>query len=188
MLHLAVPTYSADECLQRVAKFADKGAFESLFRDHGPRLKAYAQSLGASAAVADEVVQETFLNVWQRAKQFDPARGSAAAWLFSIARNTFISHVRRQRRFEVRVDDPAFVSSDHTPEQLASSAQSQQQLQAALQTLPPEQKQVIEAAYGRGLPLSEVAQQNGLPLGTVKTRARLALEKLRAVFAPKDLS
>lgn len=166
----------------RIAHSQDREAFACLFRQYAPKLKSFAMSLGASAALAEEVVQESFLNVWRKAGQFDALRGSGPAWLFSITRNTFISHVRKHKRFEVDAEDPAYVPAT-SPEQQAVIREAQGRLQAAVQTLPSEQLAVLQSTFVQGLSLSEIAQQQQLPLGTVKTRARLALEKLRSMFA-----
>lgn len=187
MLGPPLPPPSAESLIEAVARSQDREAFSRLYLHYGPKLKAFAMSLGASSAVAEEVVQDSLLNVWRRAGQFDPARGTGTGWLFSIARNTFISQVRRQRSLEVDPDDPAFVVAP-SPEQQVASRQSEEQLRHALAALPAEQAAVLRSAYGQGLALSEIAQQQNLPLGTVKTRARLAMEKLRVVFGAKESS
>lgn len=179
---------TADDWLQQIASAQDKDAFACLFRHYAPRLKSFVMASGASASVADEVVQESLLNVWRRAEQFDPARGTGAAWLFSITRNALISHIRRQKHHEPTDEDPAFISEAPSPEEEAVSQQSRQNLGVALQTLPEEQASVLRAAYINGQALRQIAEQQQIPLGTVKTRARLALEKLRAAFGAKENS
>lgn len=179
---------TADERIVQIATTRSKAAFEGLFRLYAPRLKSFVMSMGASGGVADEVVQDAMLSVWRRASQFDPTRGSGGAWLFSIARNTFISHVRQQKRHEASELDPAFVSSAPDPEQLTTATQVRDQLTSAMQALPAEQATVLQQAFILGHPLQQVADEQKLPLGTVKTRARLALEKLRTVFCTKETS
>ncbi|MDX2024465.1 MAG: sigma-70 family RNA polymerase sigma factor [Deltaproteobacteria bacterium] len=178
----------ADEWLLQIAQTQNKEAFASLFQHYAPRLKSFVMSLGATATVADEVVQESLISVWRRAGQFDPERGSSSAWLFSITRNTFISHVRKQKRHEASPEDPTLASHNDTPEARAISSQARHNLQEALASLPPEQASVLRSAYIKGQPLRVIAEQQNLPLGTVKTRARLALEKLRALWNAKESS
>lgn len=178
----------ADEWLLQIAQTQSKDAFASLFRHYAPRLKSFAMSMGATASVADEVVQESLISVWRRAAQFDPERGSSSAWLFSITRNTFISHVRKQKRHEASPEDPNFVSEVASPEDAAISRQTRHNLQDALASLPPEQASVLRSAYIKGQPLRLIAEQQNVPLGTVKTRARLALEKLRVFWNTKESS
>lgn len=182
---MALPP-TIDDWIVQIANTQSKAAFESLFRNYTPKLKSFVMSLGASAGAADEVVQEAMISVWRRSAQFDPTRGSGGAWLFSIARNTFISHVRQQKRHEATEVDPAFVSDAPDPEQLTTATQFQEQLSTALRSLPVEQAAVLRQAYLLGHPLQQVANDQKIPLGTVKTRARLALEKLRTVFQAKE--
>ena len=178
----------ADEWLLQIAQTQNKEAFASLFRHYAPRLKAFVMSLGAASNVADEVVQESLINVWRRAGQFDPERGSSSAWLFSITRNTFVSHVRKQKRHEASPEDPSFASEAASPEDTAIAVQARHNLQHALASLPPEQASVLRCAYIKVQPLRVIAEQQNIPLGTVKTRARLALEKLRALWNAKESS
>lgn len=177
---------TVDDWLLRIAEAQDKEAFASLFKHYAPRLKSFVMSMGAAAPRADEVVQDSLLTVWRRSAQFDASRGTGAAWLFTITRNTFISHVRRQKHHEATDKDPAFVSEAPSPEDEAIVHQTRRKLMLALATLPEEQASVLRDAYMRGQPLREIAEQQRLPLGTVKTRARLALDKLRTVFSTKE--
>lgn len=179
---------TAEDWILQIANTQSKAAFESLFRQYAPKLKSFVMSMGAPSGVADEVVQEAMLSVWRRSSQFDPMRGSGSAWLFSIARNTFISHVRQQKRHEANEVDPAFVSNAPDPEQLTTATQFRDQLTSAMQSLPAEQATVLRAAFMLGHPLQQVANEQNIPLGTVKTRARLALKKLRIVFHAKEPS
>jgi RNA polymerase sigma factor (sigma-70 family) len=187
-LRLSQVPLTADDWILDIANTRSKSAFESLFRHYAPRLKSFVISMGASAGIADEVVQEAMLSVWRRSSQFDPTRGSGGAWLFSIARNTFISHVRQQKRHETSDVDTAFVSSAPDPEQMTTATEFRDKLTVAIASLPTEQATVLHRAFMLGLPLQQVAIDENIPLGTVKTRARLALEKLRIVFKARDLS
>lgn len=174
----AAPT--ADQLLAAVAR-QDRDAFAQLFRLYAPKLKAQLVAKGAPRAAADELVQEVFLAIWRKAAQFDAARGSAAAWIFALGRNAFIDRIRRESRPEVDPHDPLFVPAEE-PEQadrLMVAAQERTALLGALAELPQEQRDVMQRAYFAGRSLAEIASETRLPLGTVKTRARLALVRLR---------
>lgn len=158
----------------------DRVAFAGLFAHFAPRLKAYLIHGGCDPSSAEEVVQEVMVTVWRRAETFDPKLAGAGTWVFTIARNKRIDMVRRERRPEIDLSDPALVpeaepSADHVVE----STQGAKQLHAALTGLPTEQREILRLAYFEELPHSEIAQRCDLPLGTVKSRIRLALDRLR---------
>jgi RNA polymerase sigma-70 factor (ECF subfamily) len=134
-------------------------------------------------ADADEVLQETFLELWRRARDFDPARGGLDSWVATIARTRAIDRLRSvasgSRLLQGAADQPPPVSALPTdPREAAEAAQQRVRVERALQALPPEQRSVVELAYFEGLSQSEIAERTGTPLGTIKTRARLALTKL----------
>lgn len=136
-----------------------------------------------SRADAEEVLQEAFLEVWRRAREFDPARGGMETWVTTIARTRAIDRLRAMgtvaRVVEGASQQPPPVSATPTaPDEAAALGQDRARVLAALQQLPREQREVVELAYFEGLSQSEIAARTGQPLGTVKTRARLALEKL----------
>jgi RNA polymerase sigma-70 factor (ECF subfamily) len=179
---------SPEALLALVGAERDREAFAALFRHFAPRLKGHLQARGIAAATADELVQETMVSVWRHAAQFDAARGTAATWVFAIARNALVSHVRRERRVEPEPDDPCAAepagSTDEVeaPDALYLRAERERVVAAALSRLPAEQQQTLRSAYYTDRSLSEVAHEHGVPLGTVKTRVRLALQKLRAAL------
>jgi len=156
----------------------DKAAFAALFRHFAPRIKAFLMKSGASAALAEECAQDVMATLWQKAGQFDPARASVATWIFTIARNRRIDALRRSRRPEPEALD---WGPDTEPDQaeVYEVAQENQRLGAALATLPDKQRALIERAYYGDLTHSEIALETGLPLGTIKSRIRLALDRLR---------
>ncbi|GIX30360.1 MAG: RNA polymerase sigma factor [Porticoccaceae bacterium] len=156
----------------------DRQAFARLFDFYGPRLRAMLARLGCTGAAVDDVIQDALLRVWQKAGQFDPAQASASAWIFRIARNRYIDIVRRDTR---PMPDALAVEPPPEPdpgEVLALQAEGAR-LRAALAELPKEQRRMVEMAYLGELSHREIAEETGLPLGTVKSRIRLALERLR---------
>jgi RNA polymerase sigma-70 factor (ECF subfamily) len=167
--------------LARVAAERDRAAFAALFAHFAPRVKAYLLKLGAPAALAEDLAQEALLNLWRKAHLFDPAKASAATWLFTIARNLRIDAIRRERR-------PEPDAQDLTPEPPADAdaglemAEQEGRLRLALKTLPRDQIQVVELSFFADKPHSQIAAELGIPLGTVKSRLRLAMARLRAAL------
>jgi RNA polymerase sigma-70 factor (ECF subfamily) len=162
--------------LVRLAERRDRAAFALLFRQYAPRLKQFFLGRGQSDQGAEELVQEVMLRLWRKAEQFDPRRGPAGAWIFVIARSCLLDDVRRRRRAEI-IDGDA-----EPPPTEAGEPGDRRDLSRALATLPAEQAEVIMHSYYRGLSLAEIAVDQKVPLGTVKTRARLALARLRQLF------
>lgn len=164
--------------LIRVRDGRDRQAFAALFAHYAPRLKAMLRRGGMGEAQAEEVVQEAMLAVWHKAAQFDPGRASASAWIYRIARNRQIDIFRREGR-----PVPDELTESPPPEPDAADAlaldQETRRLRAALEALPPAQREMVERAYLGELSHSEIAEATGLPLGTIKSRIRLALERLR---------
>jgi RNA polymerase sigma-70 factor (ECF subfamily) len=178
--------------LAAIAAGGDRAAFRSLFAWFAPRVKAQLLSAGADAASADELVQEVMLRVWRGAAQFDPRRGAASTWIHAIARNTLVNHRRGGRSLESQQDRETELDLDlhveeggranATPEAAALDMERRRALDAALGALPPEQVEILRGAYFSGRTLRDLAEERRLPLGTVKTRARLALERLRSML------
>jgi RNA polymerase sigma-70 factor, ECF subfamily len=165
-----------------IAERADRAAFARLFQTYAPKVKAHLVARGAPAGVADELVQDVMLVVWRKAALFDAARGSLATWLYTISRNCLLNHVRHDRRLDVDDDqaEPAVGAGDSEDAMLASA--SRRKLAATLAKLPVEQLEVLHRAYWRGQTMQECADAQGIPLGTVKTRVRLALGRLRELM------
>lgn len=167
-----------NQAVERIRDRQDQEAFASLFRHFAPRVKAFLMKSGASASLAEEVTQEVMATLWQKAHLFDPARASVATWIFTIARNRRIDALRKQRRPE-----PEELAWGPEPEPDQADALALQQecerLGEALGQLPVKQRDLIKRAYFGDLSHSEIAAQTGLPLGTIKSRIRLALERLR---------
>ena len=156
----------------------DRLAFAALFGHFGPRVKHFLMKGGASAPVAEDCAQDVMATVWAKAVQFDPERASVATWIFTIARNRRIDMVRRDRRPEP--EDLDWMGGDE-PDQadVYAAAEETRTLSASLADLPEKQRLLIQRAYYGDLSHSEIAAETGLPLGTIKSRIRLALDKLR---------
>ncbi len=166
--------------VRRIAAQRDKAAFAELFRAIGPKIKGFLMRRGTDAGDADELVQEVMLLVWRRAESFDPARASALTWIFTIARNQRIDRIRRERRPDFDPEDPAFTPDPVDAADVAfEAAEDSARVRAALLTLPPEQADLLKMAYFEDKSHRVIADETRLPLGTVKSRLRLALARLR---------
>ena len=156
----------------------DQNALRHLYERYGRLAHSIAYRISGDRATAEECTQDAFVALWRRAERFDPARGQVSTWLFAIARNLALSAVRRQRT-TVELDQQHEVATTAGPDELVASADAAAQLADAMANLPEPQLAVLQLAYFEGLSQSEIATQLGLPLGTVKGRVRLALERLR---------
>ncbi len=166
-----------------IARSADMEAFESLFAEFGPRVRAYLLKMTRNGQAAEDLTQETMLTIWRKAGQYDPARGPASAWIFTIARNVWIDAWRKQRRPALDPDDPALVA-DPEPDAayLIELRQSHDALHKAMERLPQEQVELIRLSFFEEASHSTIAKRLGLPIGTVKSRIRLAFGRLRAAL------
>ncbi|UWR00003.1 sigma-70 family RNA polymerase sigma factor [Rhodobacteraceae bacterium S2214] len=156
----------------------DKAAFAELFAHFGPRVKSFLMKSGASADMAEECAQEVMVTLWRKAHLFDPAKASVSTWIFTIARNRKIDLLRKQRRVEPE-DLPWGPEADPDQADAIALQQETEILGKAIADLPDKQRLLIEKAYYGELTHSEIAAQTGLPLGTIKSRIRLALDRLR---------
>jgi RNA polymerase sigma-70 factor (ECF subfamily) len=174
--------FDAARLIDAVARSHDRAAFVALFGYYAPRLKAYLVRCGVTTDLAEELVQEALLTVWRKAPLFDPVRASASAWIFTIVRNLRIDRLRRDRfvlddsllREEVDPQPPADHRIDRT--------RRHHRLHAALATLSPEQTEVLRLSFFDDRPHAEIERALGIPLGTVKSRLRLAVGKLRKLL------
>lgn len=157
----------------------DRAAFARLFRHFAPRVKAFLMKSGSDAATAEECAQDVMATVWQKARLFDPTRASVATWVFTIARNRRIDIARRDRRPEPE-DLPWEAADAPDAADLHAAAEDNRRLAAALADLPEKQRDLIRRAYFGDVSHSALAAETGLPLGTIKSRIRLALDRLRA--------
>lgn len=156
----------------------DRDAFAALFDHFAPRLKGFIMRTGTGAAQAEEIVQEVMLTVWRKAAQFDPTRAQVSSWIYQIARNRQIDVMRKANRpLPEELKEPPEAEPDAT--QIMAVEQEAHQLKKALSRLKPDQRGIIESAYLGELSHTEISTQTGLPLGTIKSRIRLGLERLR---------
>lgn len=175
------------QMIAAVARHRDRAAFATLFDHFAPRIKAYLMRAGSDEGLADELAQEALLAVWRKADTFDATRATAATWIFTIARNLRIDRFRKQWRDIPAGDElPDTVDEAAAPDEALSDAERGERVRHALRQLPPEQIKVIELSFFEDQPHAEIAQTLGIPLGTVKSRIRIAMAKLRDLVG--DLS
>jgi RNA polymerase sigma-70 factor (ECF subfamily) len=174
------------DLLRKVASDGDTEAFRTLFQTYAPRVKAYMMRQGADAGTAEELAQETLLAVWRKAQLYSDEKGSATTWIFTIARNLRIDRLRREVAWEPMPEGRENeASEDPSPEDCLSDQERRNRVRKVLTELPPDQVEVVTLSYIEGLSHSEIAAKLDLPLGTVKSRMRLAYEKIR--LAVEDL-
>ncbi|MCA0317067.1 MAG: sigma-70 family RNA polymerase sigma factor [Proteobacteria bacterium] len=172
------------ELLCAVGARRDIDAYERLFRHFAPRVKAYMAKSGGNSQQAEELMQETMIAVWNKAGRFDPSKGAVSTWIFAIARNLRIDAYRRERRPEFDPSDPAFVPDDAAPADTELDVrEASEQLHHAIAALPAEQASMLKLSFFEDQSHSAIAARLNLPLGTVKSRMRLAFDKLRASLA-----
>ncbi len=166
--------------VESIATERSKSAFATLFEYYAPRLKGYLRRLSADEVLAEELVQDVMLTVWRKAGQFDRDKSAVSTWLFTIARNRWIDVMRRDRSGQLDPNDPMLLPEDpEPPDEAIDAAQRAERVRDALGALPAEQVELIKMAFYSGISHSAIAEQTGLPLGTVKSRLRLAFSKLR---------
>ncbi|MEM9248146.1 MAG: sigma-70 family RNA polymerase sigma factor [Pseudomonadota bacterium] len=164
--------------LQRIHEAKDHRAFAELFGHFAPRVKAFLMKGGASETVAEECTQDVMATLWRKAHLFDPARASVSTWIFTIARNRRIDMIRRERRPEP--EELAWGPEEEPqPADVLELQQQTERLGKAMAQLPDKQRELVERAYFGELSHAQIADETGLPLGTIKSRIRLALERLR---------
>ena len=193
----AVPACTADRhmpaddeintWMRAVAEAADRPAFAALFRHFAPRVKGFLMRAGADEALAEELAQETMIVLWRRASAFDPARAQVSTWIYTIARNLRIDHHRRHAGGATAAPDdwdPEQQPADAhlAPDELLHAAQRERGVRQALAALPPEQAQMLRLSFYEQHSHDRIAQSLGIPLGTVKSRIRLAVTQLRRIL------
>ena len=171
---------SHDDMIVAIAQNQDKDAFITLFEYFAPRLKSFLMRGGTNPDLADELAQETMLSVWQKAKSFNPQRASASTWIFTIARNKRIDAFRKAKRPEPDIDKFELADINTVmPDVQISNDEEALALTEALKNLPEDQAALIRKSYFEEKTHMAIAEEENIPLGTVKSRIRLALEKLR---------
>jgi RNA polymerase sigma-70 factor (ECF subfamily) len=176
----AEPSLHWGDCIVAVARQRDRERFRELFDHFAPRLKSFFLRLGVAPGVAEELAQETLLAVWNKAGQYDPSRAPAATWIFAIARNLRIDMSRRER------DPGGFAevfagSAEPQPSEQLLTAEAEARVRTAIASLSDEQATVIRLSFFDDRAHGDIARLLGIPLGTVKSRIRLAMNRLRAL-------
>ena len=170
-----------DELLVRVGRDRDKSAFAELFDYFAPRVKSFLLRFGTDMSLAEEIAQEAMIMVWRRAETYDPRQSAASTWIFTIARNKRIDRLRRENRPLPDMTDPAVMpESIETGEIQVARMQQEKKIRHALKNLPEEQAKMIFSAYYEEKSHREIAEESGVALGTVKSRIRLALNRMRS--------
>lgn len=168
----------------KIAAERDREAFARLYGFYAPRVAAYLRRVGAQHDAAEELAQEVMLTVWRRAYQFDPAKAALSTWIYTIARNRRIDSLRRERHPAFDPDDPTLAMGGEAPrgDELLETEMVKERIREAIATLPSEQADLLRIFYFEDKTHSVIADELGLPLGTVKSRLRLAVAKLRGLL------
>ena len=173
--------------VERIAAFSDKSAFAEVFSYYAPRVKSYLLRLGCTDSEAEDIAQDVMVNVWRKSAQYDRRQASVSTWIFRIARNRRIDAARRDDKPPLDENEPALKPTELAePETLVALSQMETVVRGALVDLPSDQADLIRAAYYEGLSQSEIAERFKLPLGTVKSRIRLAFGKLRSKLSGEE--
>ena len=175
------------ELLEQISN-RDRDALETLYERYGRRVFALAVRILGDAVSAEEVTQDVFMSVWRRGASYTSKKGKFTTWLFSIAHNRTIDELRKRRRDRSRINDDIddhlnLESGDISPADATVAQSEYTKIRTAMENLPEEQKNVVELSYFKGFTQTEIAAKTGQPLGTVKTRMRLALKKLRKALS-----
>ncbi len=172
--------------MEAIVKARSRSAFAALFDDIAPKLKAFYRKGGLEQSVAEDLVQDVMLTVWRLGDRYDPERANPATWIFTIARNRLIDHARRQKVRQGDLTDPSLQPAPVEPsDDLIDRQQRYSSLKNAMATLPKEQADLLRMAFFEHQSHSEIASTSGLPLGTVKSRIRLAVKRLRGDLAAR---
>jgi RNA polymerase sigma-70 factor (ECF subfamily) len=181
-----IASVSEDEIIELIDATASRNrdAFGSLFRHFAPRIKAYGIKGGASIPLAEELAQETMISVWRGAHSFDRRRASGSSWIFTIARNRRIDLWRREARPEIKPEDLEVAGTEDTqPDSAQEACEVGRHLRAAVDTLSPDQSMVLRKAFFEDKSHGTISDELELPLGTVKSRIRLGLARLKVLMA-----
>ena len=175
------------ELLEHISN-QDRDALATLYERFGRRVFSLAVRILSDSVSAEEVTQDVFMSVWRRGATYVSKKGKFTTWLFSIAHNRTIDELRKRRRDLSRTNDDIddhlnLESGDVSPPDATVAQSEYAKIRAAMEDLPEEQKNVVELSYFKGLTQTEIAEKTGPPLGTVKTRMRLALKKLRKALS-----
>jgi len=173
--------------VQAIVERRDQASFAALFDYYGPRVKAYLKRLGASDGLAEDIVQEAMLTVWRKAESYDPTKAAVGTWIFTIARNLRIDALRRDRHRDLDPSDPRLTPEPAIlPDREVEAAREEAQVRAALRTLPEDQAKIVNMAFYDGKSHGEIAAALAIPLGTVKSRLRLAFRRVRGLVGERS--
>jgi RNA polymerase sigma-70 factor, ECF subfamily len=169
--------------LQRIASSRDRAAFAQLFDSYAPRVKSFMMRKGANPDQAEDLVQETMIAVWSKAGLYASDRGGVSTWIFTIARNLRIDRLRREKsNMFTDIEDYDAESNDAAQDDAMNRTQEDAQVARALAQIPAEQRELLILSYVEDLPQSEIATRLQIPLGTVKSRMRLAYNRMRKLL------
>lgn len=184
-IELESPDKSSEALIAAVAR-GDKAAFAELFERVAPRVKGYMMRLGSGEGQAEEIAQDVMVAVWRNARSYDPQKAAASTWIYKIARNRRIDLWRRDYRLELDPNEPALQGQEpQMPLEIVDAAQQARAVRKAVAALPEDLALVLRLAYFEGLTHSEIADKLGLPLGTIKSRIRIAVKKIRKFLDPR---
>lgn len=173
----------ARDLLRRIVEEQDTEAFSALYEAYAPRIKSYMLRQTSDAETAEEVAQEALVTVWRKANLYSPDKGAPSSWIFAIARNLRIDRIRKERVLQPLPDDyDDLHSDDMQADELMILQQRQDALRVALADLPPDQLEVVRLSYIEGLSHSQIAEKLRIPIGTVKSRMRLAYERMQPLL------
>lgn len=172
---------NASQLVLAVAAREDRESFAALFAYFAPRVKAYLMRMAIDAAQAEELAQETMLIVWRRAAAFDPKKANASTWIFTIARNLRIDAARRSRYPAALLDAP-MPEAGALPSDAILAEEQAARLKKSLALLPEAQREIVRLSFFEDKPHPRIASELGLPLGTVKSRLRLAMARLKTLL------
>ena len=169
------------DLLVRVATVQDRAAYSEIFAYYAPRVKAWLMRLGADSALAEEIAQDVMVTVWRKAGLFDRRQASVSTWIFRIARNRRIDVFRRTKRPALDPEEEMILPAGvEAPDAAIEAMETETRVRAAMQDLPEEQVLLLRLAFYDGLSHREIAEKLDVPLGTVKSRIRLAFGKMKA--------
>jgi RNA polymerase sigma-70 factor (ECF subfamily) len=176
----AITPPKAASLVRAIATRRDREAFKDLFNFYAPRIKAMLMRGGAADEIAEDLAQETLIAVWRKADSYDPGKATVSAWIFTIARNLRIDRFRKDRRAQLhQVYELMLPAAEDPPDVPFEAVERESRVRAALQGLPEEQVRVVELSFFEGSAHGDIARKLGIPLGTVKSRLRLAMARLR---------
>ncbi len=179
----------ADHLVEKIATQKDRQSFKSLFIYYAPRIKSYLLKNNCSETLAEEITQDTMTNLWLKASLFNPQKSSLATWLFTIARNRRIDLIRKDKSDRLSPHEPSLLpASCDIDDEAPDRKKREERVKKAISTLPEEQRSMIKLSFFEGKAHAQIAQETDLPLGTVKSRIRLAFNRLRKELSKEEIS